>query len=48
LRAALRLSGADLVELAEPGGPEEIERALARAGYGDSSARRSDAADGSG
>jgi bifunctional enzyme CysN/CysC/sulfate adenylyltransferase subunit 1 len=30
VRAAVRLSGAGLFELMEPGGPEEIERALAR------------------
>jgi bifunctional enzyme CysN/CysC/sulfate adenylyltransferase subunit 1 len=48
LLAVLRLSGAELVELIGPGGPEEIERALDRAEHGTSSAGRSDAAGGSG
>ncbi|HXN82858.1 MAG TPA: GTP-binding protein [Myxococcales bacterium] len=47
VRAALRLSGADLLELVEPGGPEEIERALARAEHGNSS-KGSDTAGGGG
>jgi bifunctional enzyme CysN/CysC/sulfate adenylyltransferase subunit 1 len=48
LRGVLRLSGAELIELVGPAGPQEIERALDGAERGTPSAGTSDVAGGSG